>query len=165
MQSGRRPAWQIVGAGGLVAGVLDITYAWAFWAVRSGTRPQRIFQSVAAGLLGPAAFTGGAGTAALGLAVHLAIAIVIAAIYYQAARSWSSLWRQPWLYGALYGLVVYAVMNHVVVPLSAAAARTAAPIDWAWVLATVVVHAIFIGIPCALAARMALATPRARRYS
>ena len=53
-------------AGGLVAGTLDITYACVFWALRAGTPPQRIFQSVAKGVLGPSTFKGGAATAALG---------------------------------------------------------------------------------------------------
>jgi uncharacterized membrane protein YagU involved in acid resistance len=156
MQGQGRSSWRAVVGGGLIAGVLDITYACAFWAVRSAMRPQRILQSVAAGLLGQAAFTGGAVTAALGLAAHLAIAITIAAVYYIAARAWSSLWRHPWFYGALYGLCVYVVMNYVVVPLSAAASRSMAPTDWVWVLPTIVVHAVFIGIPCALAVRVAM---------
>ncbi|MBA3759414.1 MAG: hypothetical protein H0X07_02700 [Gemmatimonadales bacterium] len=38
----------------------------------------RIFQSVAAGLLGQASFEGGAATAALGLALHYLIALTMA---------------------------------------------------------------------------------------
>jgi hypothetical protein len=57
-------------AGGLVAGAFDIVYACAFWWWKAGEPPPRIFQSVAAGLLGPASFEGGAATAALGLGLH-----------------------------------------------------------------------------------------------
>ena len=39
-------------AGGLAAGVIDISYACTFWAIKAGTPPTRILQSVAAGLLG-----------------------------------------------------------------------------------------------------------------
>jgi hypothetical protein len=56
----RRPgAWLLVLAGGIVAGTLDILYACAFRAVKLGVPARRILQSVAAGLLGEAAFEGG----------------------------------------------------------------------------------------------------------
>jgi ribose/xylose/arabinose/galactoside ABC-type transport system permease subunit len=53
-------------AGGLIAGTLDILYAYTFWAVKSQISAQRIFQDVAAGLVGEASFQGGWSTAALG---------------------------------------------------------------------------------------------------
>jgi hypothetical protein len=72
-------------AGGLVAGTLDITYACVFWALRGGTPPQRIFQSVAKGVLGPPTFKGGAATAALGLFLHYFIAITMSVVFYLVA--------------------------------------------------------------------------------
>lgn len=157
----RRGAAALVAGAGLLAGALDIAYACAYWAVKNGTPPSRIFQSVAAGLLGSAAFSGGPATAALGLTLHFGIAMTIAVVYYAAARNRTVLWRRPWLFGALYGLLVYGVMNYVVVPLSAAGAGGGTP-DRLWITLTVIVHVIFIGIPCALAARAALA-PHASR--
>jgi hypothetical protein len=68
-REGFRP-WTYVLLGGLVAGALDISYAWAFWALKAGVPAMRIFQSVAKGLLGPASYRGGATTAALGLLLH-----------------------------------------------------------------------------------------------
>jgi hypothetical protein len=68
-------------AGGVVAGTLDIGYACVFWALKSGVPARRILQSVAAGLLGEASFQGGAGTAALGLALHYLIAVSMALAY------------------------------------------------------------------------------------
>ncbi len=65
--------------GGVLAGALDITYAIVFNYVRSGVPPVRILQSVASGLLGRAAYSGGAGTAGLGLALHFFIALTAAA--------------------------------------------------------------------------------------
>jgi hypothetical protein len=44
--------------GGLVVGSLDITYAILFWSFRD-VKPIRVFQSVAAGVLGPASREGG----------------------------------------------------------------------------------------------------------
>ena len=106
--------------GGLAAGVIDITYACTFWAIKAGVRPSRILQSVAAGLLGrQAAVAGGAPTAALGLALHFFIALTVAVVYYTAARYAEALWRRPWAYGSLYGVAVFGVMHYIVVPLSA----------------------------------------------
>jgi ribose/xylose/arabinose/galactoside ABC-type transport system permease subunit len=62
-------------AGGLIAGTLDILYAYTFWTMKSQIPAQRIFQDVAAGLLGEASFQGGWSTAALGVALHFLIAI------------------------------------------------------------------------------------------
>jgi hypothetical protein len=143
----------LVLTGGLVAGTLDILYACIFWAVRAGVPAERILQSVAAGLLGGASFAGGSGTAALGLALHFFIAITMALAYYLMARRWARLQQHPWLYGAGYGVLLYAVMNYVVVPLSAAAPGSRDPV---WITLSIAVHALFIGIPCALFARLAL---------
>lgn len=152
----RASPWLLVLTGGLVAGTLDILYACIFWAVKADVPPERIFQSVAAGLLGEVSFAGGSSTAALGLALHYFIALAIAVAYFLIARRWPLLWQRPWLSGAAYGLLVYIVMNFVVVPLSAAASG---PKDPLWISLTVVVHALFIGVPCALFARLALRQP------
>lgn len=148
----RRP-WAIVLAGGLLAGALDIAYACLFWAIKAGVTPPRIFRSVAAGWLGPSAARGGAATAALGLVTHFFIAITVSAVYYVGARRMSILWRRPWSMGALYGVLVYVVMNHVVVPLSAASKGSKDPL---WVALSIVVHMFFIGVPVAVFARRAL---------
>jgi hypothetical protein len=107
-------------AGGLVAGTLDITYACVFWALKVGATPQRIFQSVAKGLLGPAAYQGGAATASLGLFLHYFIATSISLAYFLVAQRWTALRERPLRYGPAYGLLLYALMNYVVVPFSAA---------------------------------------------
>jgi hypothetical protein len=143
--------------GGLVAGALDILYACVFWGVRRGVPARRIFQSVAAGVLGKAAFDGGLHTAALGLALHFFIAISMAVAYYIVARRWPLLWRRPWLCGAVYGLFLYAFMNYVVVPLSRAGGGGK---DVLWITLSVLVHMALVGIPCALfARRVILAAP------
>ena len=139
--------------GGTIAGVLDITYAVTFSAFR-GVAPMRLLQSVASGLLGKAAFDGGAATAALGLALHFFIAYTVATVFWIASRRWPVLVRQPVSSGLLYGIGVYAVMNLVVVPLSATATRKVFP---PIVIATgLLVHMFFIGLPIALAARRAV---------
>jgi len=139
-------------AGGLVAGTLDILYACGFWALKSDLPAQRILQSVAAGLLGKASFAGGWATAALGLALHYLIAASMSLAYYLVARRLPLLWQRPLLCGALYGLLLYGIMNHIVVPLSAAGPGSK---DHLWIGLSIAVHALLIGIPIALLTRRA----------
>jgi hypothetical protein len=146
-----RPAAYVL-AGGLVAGALDITYAWVFWALRAGVSAERILQSVAAGLLGPASFEGGAATAALGLFLQFVIAVTMSAAYYVLAARLMLLRVRPALCGAAYGLLLYGIMNYVVVPLSAAGRGSR---DALWILLTVLVHMFLVGIPISFAARQA----------
>ena len=135
--------------GGLIAGVLDITAAIVIYAFR-GVEPVRILQSVAGGLLGPAAFTGGAKTAALGLALHFLIATIAAAVYFLASRKMPVLVQRPTLWGALFGVGVWAFMNFVVLPLSAARKQ---PFNLEMALILIVVHIVCVGLPIAYAAR------------
>ena len=136
--------------GGVVAGTLDITYACVFWALKSGVPPRRIFQSVAAGLLGPASFEGGVATAALGLLLHFFIATTMSLVYFVAAGRFPVLLRRAFLCGTIYGLLLYAVMNYIVVPLSAA---SAGPRDPLWIGLSVLVHMFLIGVPIAVIIR------------
>ncbi len=136
-----------VAAGGAAAGVLDIVAAFVVYALR-GVSPVRILQSIASGLLGPAAFQGGASTAALGLVVHFFIATVAAASYYLASRKLPRLAQRPLTFGPLYGVAVYVVMTFVVVPLSAVPKRPFSP---GLALVMLAVHMACVGLPIALA--------------
>ena len=102
----------------LIAGTLDITDAIIAWSFKGATA-LRIFQSVARGVLGEAAFEGGIPTAVLGGALHYFISLVAAAAYYLAALRAPALVRRPVVFGLLYGAAVFIVMNYAVVPLSA----------------------------------------------
>ena len=139
----------------LLVGTLDITYAIAFSYFRSGTAPQRLLQSVAAGAFGrEAAFSGGAATAAAGLAFHFLIAFTITAIFFAAASRLRWLVRHPAIWGPVYGIGVYLVMNFVVIPLSRIGPR---PLGAAVVVVTsLLVHMFVIGTPIAFGARRAL---------
>lgn len=107
-----------IALGTLLVGSLDIIEVIVFYAMRGVAAP-RVLQGVAAGLLGRASFTRGASSALLGLAIHFFIAFVVVAIYHLASRRMSILTRHPILCGAAYGLMVFAVMTYIVVPMSA----------------------------------------------
>ena len=152
-----RSPWGPLLLGGLVVGTLDILFAILYWRFAAGTPASRIFQSVAAGLLGAASFAGGAASAWLGAALHYFIATSIVAVYYVAARRIAALTANPIRYGAAYGLVAYVVMNYVVIPLSAAGPSR---FNARWVASSIVVHALLIGVPAAIFARQAIDTHR-----
>jgi hypothetical protein len=139
----------LVIAGGCIAAALDIAFAVLYWAATSGTPASRIFQSVAAGVLGAASFEGGAASAGLGLTLHFLIAITMAAAYYVAALRWPPLRERPFVLGAAYGIVLFAIMRYLVVPLSRA---NAAPDDPLWTALGLAAHVFLVGIPIALAA-------------
>ncbi|HKQ05318.1 MAG TPA: hypothetical protein VJ464_09315 [Blastocatellia bacterium] len=134
---------------GLIAGTLDITAACITSTLRGGT-PLRLLRYVAGGLLGPEAFQGGLGTAALGLALHYLIATTWATVYYAASRKLPVLVRRPILCGLLYGLVVWCVMNLVVLPLSALPKPT---FTLSGVLIGATILMFCIGLPIALIVR------------
>jgi hypothetical protein len=135
--------------GGAAAGTLDILAACTVYALR-GVAPVRILQSIASGLLGAAAFQGGAATAALGLVLHFFIATTAAAVYYVASRVRPALVQRAALFGTLYGIGVYLVMTFVVLPLSALSRR---PFAWDMAVIMVIVHIVCVGLPIAFAVR------------
>ncbi|HEY7613301.1 MAG TPA: hypothetical protein VH764_09925 [Gemmatimonadales bacterium] len=153
MSRRRDSPWPLVLAGGLLAAALDITYACVFWAVKADLPPSRIFQSVAAGLLGDASFEGGTATAALGLLLHFFIACSMALTYYLVARRWLLLARRPVPLGIAYGLLLYVIMRYIVVPLSAAGGGSHDPL---WIALSIAVHALLIGLPIAWFASRAI---------
>ena len=140
--------------GGLIAGVLDIAYAFVFSYLRSGRTPSFVLQSVASGALGRDAFQGGAKTAALGLGFHFLIALGAAAVYVLASRAIPFLTTHPLVSGTIYGLCVYAFMNCFVLRVSAIRATT-----WPWsypksvLIGGLLIHVFGIGLPIALVNR------------
>src|SRR6267142_2497613 len=103
----KKPAYQIILLGGLIAGALDITYAWVFFGLRYHVSPIRILQSVARGALGQDAFKGGLKVAALGLFFHFLIALTAAVVYFCASRLLRFMATHAIVCGLLYGVCVY----------------------------------------------------------
>lgn len=155
LQGSGRSALKTIVMAGLVAGALDITYAFIIWGLR-GVSPIRIGQSVASGLIGrEAAVGGGTATGMLGLLLHFLMAIIIAAIYYVAARNIRLLVDRAVPCGIAYGLVTYGVMNYVVMPLSAIGSTGGG--GPAYITITgILVHMFLIGLPIALITRRGL---------
>lgn len=146
-----REAARAIVLGGLVAAVLwliDVT----IFCYAHGIAPIRALHWIAGGLIGrEAAYAGGLATAGLGVALHLLIALTMAAAYTAASLTlrWPN--RHPVPAGLLYGLLLYFVMNYLVVPLSALGRRgELGTVDTALCIAG---HLLLVGLPIALFAR------------
>jgi hypothetical protein len=142
--------------GGLIAGAGDIIYACVHYNLVYGTPPQRILQSVAAGVMGTeAARAGGWTSAGIGLAAHfflttmMAAAFVLASVYVPLLRRW---W---WLAGPAYGFGLLFVMNLIIVPMSAARLPPRLP-DGQFLYGAIFAHMLLVGLVIALFTRLML---------
>ena len=138
--------------GGLIAGTLDLIAACTSAWLRSGVSPVRVSQYIASGLLGPAAFTKGAGAVALGVACHFLIATGAAAAYYLASRKLRFLIEWPISMGLLYGVIVYFFTTSIVVPLSRVTPARAAPPLSSRLIAMLIIM-FCVGLPISLIVR------------
>jgi hypothetical protein len=148
-QSRTVPAPRAILWGGLICGVLDLTAAFLVYGM-FGAEPIPLLQGIAAGLLGPRAFSGGLPTAALGLLCHFVIAFLAATVYYGISRVLPFVLQYAIAAGALYGVIVYFFMNRVVIPLSAARKF---PFSLKMMMIGVTIHIFCVGLPIAIVAR------------
>jgi hypothetical protein len=147
----RRPrAFETILYGGLIVAILDGLFAFVFYGLILGVKPLRIFQSVAAGLLGRASYDGGISSFLFGVLLHFVVAIGIAAVYYVASLKLPVLIHRAVVCGLIYGMIAYLVMNYVVIPLSAIGYR---PTTLRVFLPAFIAHALLVGLPVALVAR------------
>jgi len=133
--------------GGLIAGVLDISYAIL---VYSPAHPARIFQAVAAGIFGRNSRNLGVESIAIGFICHFTIAIGAAVVFYLASRNIRFMVQHAVIAGLIFGALVYGFMHAVVLPLSAAPASHAAFIYKA---CEFVEHWFGVGLPISLSVR------------
>lgn len=146
LQSKSRPFPAII-VGGFIVGTLDLMYAIA---VYSPTRPIRIPQTIASGVLGVQSYSGGAQTVVLGTLLHFIIALGAATVYFLASRKLPFLVQRAVLWGLIYGALVYLFMHLVVLPLSAVPHQGMPLIYKA---CEFVEHWFCVGLPIALSVR------------
>jgi hypothetical protein len=111
---------------GAVVALLDGVFAVVLYVyIVPVTTAGRIFQGIAAGLLGrEAALAGGARTVAIGLLLHCTVAYSWTTIYYillngfEWLRDAVATRRGRLVVGALFGATIWLGMNYVVVPLA-----------------------------------------------
>ena len=145
-------------AGGVVAAMLELGFAIAWWAPH-GTPATRVLQGVAAWWLGRDAFAGGVPTALFGGLLYCHMMIAVVALYAFAARRWRILLRRPLLCGSAYGAAMYALVLEIAVPLLAV--YPAGDRSLAWRLACLVAYMGLVGVTAALFAQRAETCVRA----
>jgi hypothetical protein len=131
-----------------ISGTLDILFAMilTLW---FGREIPNMLRYVASGPFPAAADMGAAGVV-LGLVVHFALmAIMAAALMLYLRRNPDYLEHPIWM-GVVYGLITYAVMNWIVVPLRF---DTPLPPSTLSIATQLFAHIVLVGIPIALVAR------------
>jgi hypothetical protein len=113
-----------------------------------GTKPLRVWQGVASGLLGKRAFRHGWVSGSFGLLLHFAIAFTAATVFVEMWQQIPFFARAYWISGRVYGVAVFLVMNLVVVPFSA---RPKRPVSSEAMIVQLIIHVLFVGLPIALA--------------
>ncbi|HEY5849794.1 MAG TPA: hypothetical protein VIT62_03385 [Lysobacter sp.] len=152
----QRPVeWLQVVIGGLIVAAGDIAFATTVWFSWDAAGIEKVFQTIAVGVLGKASYNGGLQAALLGAGLHVLMATSFVVIYTLVARRVPALLSRPLVWGPLYGVVLYVVMNFVVMPLSRVD-RSPSFEHLDTITLSVIAHMVF-GVVCVLFARRALA--------
>ena len=134
---------------GLLTAVIDGTFSSVLSAVFYGSTVARLFQGVAATLLGPAAFTGGSRATLIGVLMHVGVAFgwstVFLLLVMRSARVRATLAGRHGVIkvAAVYGPCIWLVMSLVVIP-ALLHRPPSFTIRW-WV--QLVGHVPFVGLP------------------
>lgn len=130
--------------GGMFIFISQCIHQWIVVTLMQKTPYILVWQYIASGLLGDAAFAGGMATAWLGLFFHLIISLVIAAVFILAADRIPLLRRHVIVGSLLYGFGVFMVMNMIVTPLSAAPPIPAPTLPW--LIEAILEHVLLVGL-------------------
>ena len=112
--------WKAVLIVTAIAGTLDIIAAHLHGWAGSGKFPTTMLKAIAGGALGgQRAMQGGAGTMALGLFFHFFISFAFTLLFFLLFPRVATLRKNRYAVGTAYALFTWAVMNYIVLPLSA----------------------------------------------
>ena len=153
-------AGQAILTGWLLCGVLDITAACAQAWIQAGRGPTMVLRGIASALWGRAALDAGAGMAAMGLAMHFAVALGATLVFYALSRRVAFLRTAPLLIvGPLYGAIVFAAMNYATLPVLSwvRSLSLGTPPRWPGSMGwpQLGIHMIFVGLPIVWGVRRA----------
>jgi len=148
---------------GMLVGILDGLFAVVLYVVvLKLSTPLRVFQGIAAAVLGRESFQGGLATAALGLVLHFTVAHAWAVVYFLALQSSAAVRRlvqapaRSVAAGMLFGALVWVVMDLVVLPLTRSRPT---PVASGMFLTMLIGHMFVVGLPIALVLRPRTAEP------
>lgn len=132
----------------LVSGTLDILLAVLLTLLRARD-PAAMLRFVASGPF-PTAVDWGMRGSILGLAVHFALMAIMVALFVLVARTRPPLVDRPAASGIVYGLITYAAMNLIVVPLRFPQAWPPSALS---IGTQLFAHVALVGLPTAFIAR------------
>jgi hypothetical protein len=147
----RNPLVRPIALGGMFIFIIQFIHQWIVVTLLQGNPFILVWQYIASGILGDAAFEGGIATALLGVFFHLVISFVIAGVFILSADRIPLLRRYAIAGALLYGFGVFIVMNLIVLPLSAAPPLPAPTLPW--LIEAVVEHILGIGLPLGILVR------------
>ena len=143
-----RSIWKPILTATLVCGTLDILWAIVLTLWR-GKEIGGMLRFVASGPFPVATDMGSTGSV-LGLLIHFSLMAIMVAVFVIVARQRPSLLDNPLLSGFVYGLITYAVMNLIVVPLRFPAAW---PLKMLSITTQLFAHIVLVGWPTAFITR------------
>jgi len=126
--------------------VIDGLAAIAITFFMHGRSPIIVFQYIASGLLGSSAFSGGLLTALIGVLCHFFIATVWTIIFFLLHRTFSRILPNKAIKAVVYGILIWAGMNLIVLPLSQVRTGTPGALQIAIGIAALIVA---VGLPMA----------------
>ena len=137
--------------GGMFIFIIQFIHSWIVTTLIQKTPFILVWQYIASGALGMAAFEGSIASALLGVFFHLIISFVIAAVFILSAKRILLLRRYVTAGSLLYGFGVFIVMNMIVTPLSAAPPLPAPTLPW--LIEAIIEHVLAIGLPLGILAQ------------
>lgn len=138
---------------GLLIGIADaIIYHWIVCSLIGGHPLITVYQYLASGALGSAAFEGGIPAAMLGLFFHFVVAFAVAGVFILSAERIPLLRRHAIPGSLVYGFGVFIVMNMIVMPLTAAPTMPE-------LIVNILDHVLVVGLPLGILVRRSTTNP------
>jgi hypothetical protein len=142
----------------LIAGSLDLLAAYTDIFIRTGRITKKMFQYIAAGALGlQNSMNGGVPVILLGIFFHYFIVFCFTLFFFLLYRKNRFFGLNTYLIALIYGFFIWAVMNLVVLPLSALPPPT---VNFGNALKAGLILTVAIGLPVSLSARASYAAAR-----
>src|ERR1043165_2499737 len=133
----------------VLTGLIDGTFSGVLAQFFYGSSATRLFQGVAATLLGPDAMNGGTRTALIGVAMHIGVAFGWSTVFFllymrsEVLRRATSTPGGTTAVAAVYGPTIWLVMSLFVIPTLR---HTAPAFGFRWAV-QLVGHIFFVGVP------------------
>ena len=147
----RNPLLRSILLGGMFIFISQSIHSWIVPSLIQKTPFIVVWQYIASGALGMAAFEGGIATALLGVLFHFLVSFVVAGVFILSADRIPLLRRYVIVGSLLYGIGVFIVMNMIVTPLSATPPLPAPTMPW--LIEAIIEQVLVVGLPLGILIR------------